>query len=213
MAAGGDVAERTMEEDTGPHRAVRDADGRGSEVPNRPVLQVVPSDPDAFAELYDRHAPQLLRWFTRRTTSLDMAADLTAETFAQAYLSRAKYDPERGEPGAWLFGIARHVLSRSLRRRGIEDRARRRLGVEPVGVPDLAYERVEQLADLAVIRPRLDAALGRLSPRLRDAVRLRVADGLPFERVAETLGCSITAARVRVTRGMQQLLDHMEPER
>jgi RNA polymerase sigma-70 factor (ECF subfamily) len=203
MATGGDVAERTMGEDTGPHRAVREP----------VVLRVVPSDPDAFADLYDRHAPDLLRWFTRRTTSLDLAADLTAETFAQAYLSRAKYDPARGEPGAWLFGIARHVLARSLRRRGIEDRARRRLGVDPVGVPDLAYDRVEQLADLAFVRPSLDAAMGRLSPRLREAVKLRVADGLPFERVAEKLGCSINAARVRVTRGMQQLLDQMEAGR
>jgi RNA polymerase sigma factor (sigma-70 family) len=202
MAAGGDVAERTIEDDTGPHRAVL--------LPAAPLL---PTDPDAFAALYDRHAPDLLRWFTRRTTSLDVAADLTAETFAQAYLGRRNYRPERGEPGAWLFGIARHVLARSIRRRGIEDRARRKLGVDPVGVPDLAYERVEQLADLAVVRPALVSALGRLSPRLREAVRLRVVEGLPFERVAERLGCSIVAARVRVTRGMQQLLEQMEGER
>jgi RNA polymerase sigma factor (sigma-70 family) len=198
MAAGGDVAERAVGDDTGPHRA---------------ILREAPSDPGSFADLYDRHAPDLLRWFTRRTTSLDLAADLTAETFAQAYLSRRNYRPDRGEPGAWLFGIARHVLARSMRRRSIEDRARRKLGVEPVGVPDLAYERVEQLADLAVVRPALQVALGRLSPRLRDAVRLRVVDGHPFERVADELGCSIVAARVRVTRGMQQLLDDLEGQR
>jgi RNA polymerase sigma-70 factor (ECF subfamily) len=201
MATGGGVAERTMEEDTGPHRVVL------------PVAAAAPTDAASFADLYDRHSPDVLRWFTRRTTSLDVAADLTAETFAQAYLSRAKYDPARGEPGAWLFGIARHVLARSLRRRGIEDRARRRLGVDPVGVPDLAYERVEQLADLAAVRPALEAAMRRLSPRLREAVRLRVVEGLPFERVAARLGCSIVAARVRVTRGMRQLLDEMDATR
>jgi RNA polymerase sigma factor (sigma-70 family) len=85
--------------------------------------------------------------------------------------------------------------------------------VEPVGVPDLAYERVEQLADLAAVRPALDAAMGRLSPRLREAVHLRVVEGLPFERVAAHLGCSIVAARVRVTRGMQQLLDQLDASR
>ena len=202
MAAGGDVIVRTSEDDTGPHRAV-----------TIPEAVILPTDPDAFAALYDRHAPDVLRWFTRRTTSLDVAADLTAETFAQAYLGRRNYRPDRGEPGAWLFGIARHVLARSIRRRGIEDRARRKLGVDPVGVPDLAYERVEQLADLATVRPALIEAMGRLSPRLREAVRLRVVEGLPFERVAERLGCSIVAARVRVTRGMQQLLEQMEGER
>jgi RNA polymerase sigma factor (sigma-70 family) len=193
--AAGDVAERAVGDDTGPHRAILRAPVDGAE---------------AFTQLYDVHAPELLRWFTRRTTSLDLAADLTAETFAQAYLSRRSYRSERGDPGAWLFGIARHVLSRSLRRRSIEDRARRRLGVEPVGVPDLAYERVEQLADLAGMRPALDGALRRLSPRLREAVRLRVVEGLPFDRVADVMGCSVIAARVRVTRGMQQLLDELD---
>ena len=168
------------------------------------------TDPDAFGALYDRHAPAILRYFTRRTTSLELAADLTAETFAQAYLSASTYRPERGDAGAWLQGIARHVMSRSLRRHGFEDRARRRLGIEPAGVPDLAYERVEQLADLATIRPALQAAMDTLSPRLRDAVRLRVVDGLPFEQVAASLGCSENAARVRVTRAMQHLLARME---
>src|SRR5690606_21202449 len=145
--------------------------------PDSDLVRASTADPEAFAELYDRHAPAILRWCARRTTSLDAAADLTAETFAQAYLSAATYRPERGEAVAWLFGIARSVLARSSRRRSIEDRARRRLGVEPIGVPDLAYERVEQLADLASMRPALDAAMGSLSPRLREAVRLRVGEG------------------------------------
>jgi RNA polymerase sigma-70 factor (ECF subfamily) len=174
------------------------------------LLRAARRDPDAFGAFYDRHAPAVLRWFTRRTTCLEVAADLTSETFAQVYLSADNYRADRGEPGAWLFGIARHVLARSVRRRTIEDRARRRLGVEPIGVPELAYERVEQLADLASLRPALTAALESLSPRLREAVRLRVAEGLPFERVAEGLGCSVNAARVRVTRGMQRLLAEME---
>lgn len=200
MTAGAARGVRRRHADTGPVIAHPDA----------ALVVDARRNPEAFAELYDRHAGAILRWFTRRTTSLDMAADLTAETFAQAYLSAGSYRPERGEPRAWLFGIARHVLARSLRRRRVEDRARRRLGIEPVGVPDLAYERVEQLTDLVALRPALDGALRTLSPRLREAVRLRIEHGLPFDQVAERLGCSVNAARVRVTRGVQQLLAWME---
>ncbi|HEX7094726.1 MAG TPA: RNA polymerase sigma factor [Acidimicrobiales bacterium] len=206
MTAGGDVtvhrAESTREPPTRPEIAVVH--------PDAGLVMSARRDPEAFAALYDRYAPAILRWFTRRTTSLDMAADLTAETFAQAYLSADSYRPERGEPRAWLFGIAHHVLARSLRRRAVEDRARRRLGIESVGVPDLAYERVEQLADLVALRPALHSALRTLSPRIREAVRLRIELGLPFDQVAERLGCSVNAARVRVTRGVQQLLARME---
>jgi hypothetical protein len=42
-------------------------------------------DPDAFAQLYRRHAEDLLRYFARRTLDPEAAAELTAETFAQAF--------------------------------------------------------------------------------------------------------------------------------
>ena len=52
-------------------------------------------EPEAFAELYDRHAEDLLRYFARRTLDPDVAAELTAETFAEAFASRYRYR-ERG---------------------------------------------------------------------------------------------------------------------
>jgi RNA polymerase sigma factor (sigma-70 family) len=167
-------------------------------------------DPDAFAQFYDRHAAAVLRFFARRTTTVDWAADLTAETFAEAFLSSANYREDLGTPSAWLFGIARHVLSRSLRRQRVEERARRRVGMERVALDNDALERVEKLVDLSAIRVKLDAALAELSPSLRGAVQLRVGEGLPFAEVAHRLGCSVNAARVRVTRGMQQLIATME---
>ena len=72
-----------------------------------------------------------------------VAADLTAETFAAALLSREGYREELGEPRAWLFGIARHVLARSNERRRVEARARRRLQMPPLVLDDEAIERIE----------------------------------------------------------------------
>ena len=69
-----------------------------------------------------------------------------AETFAVAFETVARYDPERGEPGAWLFGIARNILARSLKRGRVEDETRRRLGMPVLIVDDDALERVEALA-------------------------------------------------------------------
>jgi DNA-directed RNA polymerase specialized sigma24 family protein len=90
------------------------------------VLQA--SDPDAFAELYRRHASSVYDWCRRR---LDWAAaDLTAETFAQAWLSRGRFRDERdGSALPWLLGIARNMLRESARRDRIETRAREKLGL------------------------------------------------------------------------------------
>jgi RNA polymerase sigma-70 factor (ECF subfamily) len=68
--------------------------------------------PEAFVTFYERHAEGMLRFFPRRTVQLDVAVDLTAETFAQAFASRSRYRPAGVVAGAWLYAIARHQLSR-----------------------------------------------------------------------------------------------------
>ncbi len=47
-------------------------------------------DPAAFAEVYDEHARAMLVFFARRTFDAEVAADLAAETFAQAEAARAR---------------------------------------------------------------------------------------------------------------------------
>ena len=68
----------------------------------------------------------------RATADPEVAADLTAETFAAALAGRRRYRPERGSPASWLYGIAEHRLTDWRRRGYAEDRARRRLRMEPL---------------------------------------------------------------------------------
>ncbi|HEV2774797.1 MAG TPA: sigma-70 family RNA polymerase sigma factor [Solirubrobacteraceae bacterium] len=166
--------------------------------------------PEAFGEFYDRHAEALLGFFARRTWDAQDAADLTAETFAVAFASRRRYRDTGAPAYAWLLGIARHQLGRALRRRRVDDRARRRLGIERVELDDASLTRIEELADLSTLRPALTAALEQLAPGTARAVALRITDELPYAEVAQRLGCSEGAARVRVTRGLTQLADLLE---
>jgi RNA polymerase sigma-70 factor, ECF subfamily len=166
--------------------------------------------PEAFGEFYDRHAEPLLGFFARRTWDAQEAADLTAETFAAAFASRRRYRDTGAPAYAWLLGIARHQLGRALRRRRVDDRARRRLGIERVELDDASLARIEELADLRALRPALAAALEQLPAGTARAVALRVTDELPYAEVAQRLGCSEGAARVRVTRGLNRLADLLE---
>ena len=167
-------------------------------------------DPEAFGVFYDRHAATVLAYFQRRTACAESAADLTAEAFAAAFCSRRRYR-DTGVPAiAWVLGIARHLLADSIRNERIEDRARRRLGLERVELDDEALRRIEELADLAPVRERLDAALAELAPDSAEAVRLRVDAELPYAEVARRLGCTEGAARVRVARALTKLADSLE---
>src|SRR5207237_10827601 len=86
-------------------------------------------DPAAFVELYRRHAEDLLRYFARRTLDPEAAAELTAETFAEAYASRRNYRDTGTNGVAWLYGIARHQLGRFFRTGSIDAAARKRIGL------------------------------------------------------------------------------------
>ena len=169
--------------------------------------------PEAFVIFYQRHAEGLLRYFARRTLEPDVAAELTAETFAEAYASRGRYRDVGSDAAAWLFGIARHQLSRFFRSGGVDARARRRLGMPQRDVSDEDQERIERLADLAAVRRLVADALDRLPLGERRAVTLRVVDELAYDDVARTLGCSHEAARARVSRGLRRLGRLLEPER
>ena len=91
------------------------------------------SDADSFAEFYRRHARRLAGWLMRMTGDAEVAADLTAETFAAALVGRRSYDPERGAPATWLYGIAAHKLNDWRRPGSAENRARVRLGIRRFG--------------------------------------------------------------------------------
>jgi RNA polymerase sigma-70 factor, ECF subfamily len=165
------------------------------------LLAAARTDPAAFRALYDRYAARVLRYHERRTADADAAHDLTAETFAEAWLARTRFrDQAGGSAAPWLFAIARHVLLASVRKRTLEQRACRRLGLELSGA---AAEPEERWLD------GLDEALADLPESQREAIRLRVEDDLAYDEVAASLGTTPEAARVRVHRGLAALRNRL----
>ena len=163
------------------------------------------ADPEAFGELYRRHAEDVLRYLARRTLDPEAAAELTAETFAEAFASRANYRDQGVDGVAWLYGIARHRLGRFFRTGRVDAAARRKLGMPERDLPPEDYERIEDLIDFAPIRQALIEALETLGADQREAMQLRVIDGLGYAEVAERLHCTQQNARQRVSRGLRKV--------
>jgi len=174
------------------------------------LLMASGHDAAAFRVLYERWAQRLLGFFYRRTFDAEAAADLVAETFAVAYLKRRRFVDMGAPDGAWLFGIARRELGRYRRRRRVEMRALAKLGAARPPLDDESVARIDELVDITAYRSELDAALGRLTAKQRAAVRLRVVEDRTYPEVAEMLGCSEGAARVRVHRGLGRLAESLE---
>ena len=163
-------------------------------------------DPDAFAAFYRERAPVLLGWLVRRTGDPELAADLCAESFAAALDGCHRFDPGRGPAVAWLFGIAKRQLGTAVKKGRVEDRARRRLGMDPLELTDAALERLEALADSAPVR----AALEALPADQREAVQARVVGEREYAQLAASFQTSESVIRKRVSRGLAGMRAQLE---
>lgn len=169
------------------------------------------TDPAAFEAVYERHATAILRFLVRRTFDVEVARDLTAETFATAFHARKRFRGSTdAEAGGWLFGIARHLHARYVRDGVVARKATERLGIELPPLDDEDYARVRRLADLEGVRPQLVEALGRLAPDQQAAIRLRIVEELSYDEVAARLDVSEPTARARVSRGLRELSATLE---
>ena len=168
------------------------------------LIKAARTDPDAFGELYRRHAIAV-HAFLRNRAPDRVAGELTAETFAQAALSLKRFrDEMEGSGLPWLYGIARNLLRTYHERERIESKARQRLGL-PARDYELEVHEANARVDAERLAPELSAALDTLPRAQRHALELRVVQQLPYKQVALSLDCSEVAARIRVTRAIDSL--------
>jgi RNA polymerase sigma-70 factor (ECF subfamily) len=180
--------------------------------PDAELLLAARTDADSFGVFYRRHVTAILAFLVRRSDP-ETGADLTAETFAVALDRVDGFDPRRGEPIAWLYGIARNRASIYHRTGAIERRAQQRLGIGRIVLDDEQYERIERLASLDVSSELLTDALDDLPADQRDAVLAHVVDEHSYDELSRAMDISAAGARQRVSRGLATLRDRLGGER
>lgn len=158
-------------------------------------------DAAAFEEFYDRHVSAVVTFIRRRVPTAELAFDLTAETFAAVVEGLDGYDAARGSARGWLFAIASNEMRQAWRRGQVEDRTRRRLGLDRVSLDDADLQRVDERVDESM----LVAALAGLPAAEREAVERRVLEDRSYLEISLELQCSELVVRKRVSRGLRRL--------
>ncbi len=157
----------------------------------------------AVEELYATYRDDLFRYLCSLTHDPAQAEDLLSETFLQALQSAGSFRGQSSEK-TWLFGIARNLWLRALRRRRptvpLEDLAGLTAGEEPA---DAAAARM--------LRDRIRTLLAQKDERTRTIVMQRM-QGVPFETIARALGISAGSARVVDYRTRQWLKETLRKE-
>jgi RNA polymerase sigma factor (sigma-70 family) len=169
------------------------------------LLAATAHDPEAFAVFYRRHLRAVLGYLIHRTGRRDIAADLSAETFAAALESAGRFRPQTGSARGWLFSIASHKLADSARRGQVADRARRSLGMPVRLLADADLERAEELLDAQLMSGQLERLVADLPADQREAVLARVVEERDYREIAAAMRCSEAVIRQRVSRGLVAL--------
>jgi len=167
------------------------------------LLRQASRDPEAFAAFYRRHAGWVERVVARRCGDRELAADVTAETFAAVFAARDRFDPQRGSAGSWLLQIALNKLA-DAQRRGV---AERRTQARAAQATEVGRDEVERVEELASLPGDGDAGplLATLPDEQRRAVEARVVDERGYDEIATEMGLSQAAVRQRVSRGLTTL--------
>lgn len=172
----------------------------------------MPLSSDHLARLYDDHARSFVAYFARRVYDPEVAVDLTAETFAAAFVGRDTFTGVSDDDALrWLYGIARNQVAGYWRAGQVEQRAVQRLGVERRALTDAEYERIEELAALGDLRRRVAAELEAMPSEHAEVLRLRIIDELDYSVVAARLAITEQTARARVSRALRALAVRLEP--
>ena len=151
-------------------------------------------DLEAFEALFRQHQGDVYRWIVCIVRDPAAAEDLTIETFWRIHRACKRYDPSRSFR-AWARRIATNAALDYLRAARPEIGLSDELLSTPPSNPGISRE----------IRHGIARAFSRLPPKLRVAATLTLVEEQPYPEIAEALGISEGAVRLRVFRAVRLL--------
>jgi RNA polymerase sigma-70 factor (ECF subfamily) len=159
----------------------------------------------AFEALFRLHQRSVYGWVLRIVRNPDAAEEVTVEAFWRIHRAHARFDPKRSFE-AWARTIATHAALDWLRAH------RHECDPLPEQYQDPPAPPAPDPAVTAELRQRIASAFGRLPPRLRVAASLAVIEERPHKEVAEALGISTTAVKLRVFRALRLLRKDLQQQ-
>lgn len=163
------------------------------------------NDAATFGKIVDQYQSGIMRYLFRLTGDLELAKDLTQDTFVRAFKNISRTGDDL-QVKAWLYRIATNNAMQYYRRKKIlpflrlNDR-------RTVNSSDSGRESGNVIEKIAV-----RDALRRIPPHQRSCLLLHFVEGFKYREIAGTLGISEDAVRMRVARGQQAFRKYYEGE-
>ena len=162
-------------------------------------------DVDAFETLFHLHQRTIFGWVLRIVRDKGAAEDVTLEAFWRMHRAHARFDSARDfEP--WARRVATHAALDWIRRQKPESNAAPEMWV------NVAAPSTGDAAVAADIRQKTELAFARLPAKLRLAAVLAVVEDRPHKEIAEALGITVAAVKLRVFRALRLLRKDLQEQ-
>lgn len=166
------------------------------------------ADTAAVAALYDHYFHLIYKYVLYRVSDAQIADDLVSQIFERMLSDLGRYQPELAPFGAWLFGIARHVVENYYRTK----KRQNWLSLEGIfnlpnndPIPEEAFLKIEQ-------GDHLLRSLAKLSDRERDLIGLKFAGGLTNREISTLTRLTEANVGVILYRAIQRLRTELTKE-
>ena len=157
------------------------------------------AEPVQFAEIFDRHASELLGYLARRVGTTEAEA-LLGQLFRTAFETRRNYDPSRTDARPWLYGIATNLVMKHYRTAGRHRAAMERLMHRREILAEPFDQRIADEAAAAQLWSVITEAINGLPERDREVLLLFAWQGLDYAEIAEAMGIPVGTVRSRLNR-------------
>lgn len=169
------------------------------------MLRAARGSREAFEELVTRHQHGLLNFFSRMGAYTE-AEDLVQETFLRVFRYRRRYRPT-AKFTTFLYVLGRNVWADLGRKKARRERLDASLQTEA------EIARREERGEKGAVRLDVQAALNRLSPKLREVVVLNVYRGMSYQEVADALGIPLGTVKSRLNLALHELREFFDDDK
>ena len=179
----------------------------------RLVRQCMAGDQPAWQQLVVSQHRRIYAICYRFTGSASDAEDLTQDVFLKLYRNLASFDVQKGNFQTWITTLARNLLVDHFRRTRMEratDSLDASLNGEDDGVTlagrlaDPGRGQDSHVAGLE-LKAKIQQALAKLSPELREAVVFRDLEEMDYKEIAQVLRIPEGTVKSRISRGRAEL--------
>ena len=175
------------------------------------LIKEAKKNPEVFGKLYERHYSKIFGYILKRTADLEIAQDITSETFFKALKKLWQFRWKNISFSAWLYRIANNEIADCFRKNKYKPISLEKIP-EPIAITNPSAEILEAEHQLKKHQDflMLQEKIAKLPIKYQEVITLRFFEKKKIKEISEILGKKEGTIKSLLHRGLEKLKKLME---